>query len=129
MRCDLANRGGARTYPDRGSEATTFRHRDPAIPGTTPRLGLSRKWKSCCLNSLARVRDASVSQLLKRIKIETLVDLENKIIGVAVAALAVAFLGHTAEAKDAMTIFHAGTGIALVIVALGLFAKFAGAKE
>lgn len=65
-------------------------------------------------------------QLLKRIKIESLVDLENKIIGVVVAALAVAFLGDaTGEAADGETIFYAGVGKALVIVALCLFTKFA----
>ena len=68
-------------------------------------------------------------QLLKRVKIEKLADLENKIIGVVVAALAVAFLGHSAKATDALTIFYAGVGIALVIGALCLFVKFAGLGE
>ena len=63
-------------------------------------------------------------QLLKRIKIENLADLENKIIGVVVAALAVTFLGKAAEAPDAQTILHAGVGISLVIGALCLFTKF-----
>ena len=63
-------------------------------------------------------------QLLKRIKIESLADLENKIIGVVVAALAVTFLGKAAEALDAQTILHAGVGIALVIGALCLFTRF-----
>jgi uncharacterized membrane protein YqhA len=62
-------------------------------------------------------------QLLKRIKIESLADLENKIIGVVVAALAVAFLGTAAEATEAQTILHAGVGIALVIGALCLFTR------
>ena len=65
-------------------------------------------------------------QLLKRIKIESLADLENKIIGVVVAALAVAFLGHAVEAKDSQTIFYGGVGIALVIGSLCLFMKLGG---
>ena len=40
-------------------------------------------------------------QLLKRIKIEKLKDLEDKIIGVVVAALAVAFLGSVSDASQA----------------------------
>ena len=65
-------------------------------------------------------------QLLKRIKIEKLDDLEQKIIGVVVAALAVGFLGHAVEAEQAETIFQGGVGIALVIGALCLFMKFNG---
>ncbi|MEM9379515.1 MAG: YqhA family protein [Planctomycetota bacterium] len=61
--------------------------------------------------------------ILKRIKIEKLVDLENKIIGVLVAALAVAFLGSVAEAESALDVLYAGTGIAAVIGMLGLFVK------
>ena len=68
-------------------------------------------------------------QLLMRVKIEKLADLENKIIGVVVAALAVAFLGHSAKATDAQTILHSGVGIALVIGALCLFVKFSGVEE
>ena len=68
-------------------------------------------------------------QLLKRIKIENLADLENKIIGVVVAALAVGFLGHAVEAADAQTVLHTGVGIALVIGALCLFIKFSGMGE
>ena len=68
-------------------------------------------------------------QLLKRIKIEKLDDLESKIIGVVVAALAVGFLGHAVDARDAQTVLHAGIGIALVIGALCLFIKFGGLKE
>ena len=65
-------------------------------------------------------------QLLKRIKIENLVDLENKIVGVVVAALAVAFLGDATGESSASTetVFHSGIGIALVIGALCLFTKF-----
>ena len=65
-------------------------------------------------------------QLLKRIKIEKLADLENKIIGVVVAALAVGFLGHAVDATDPQTILYEGVGIALVIGALCLFMKFGG---
>ena len=68
-------------------------------------------------------------QLLKRIKIEKLADLENKIIGVVVAALAVAFLGHAVEAADAQSVLYTGVGNALVIGALCLFVKFTGLGE
>ena len=68
-------------------------------------------------------------QLLKRIRIEKLADLENKIIGVVVAALAVSFLGHAVEAVDAQTILQGGVGIALVIGALCLFVKSSGIGE
>ena len=68
-------------------------------------------------------------QLLKRIKIEKLADLENKIIGVVVAALAVSFLGVAADAVQAETVFHSGVGIALVIGALCLFVRFTGLTE
>lgn len=43
-------------------------------------------------------------QLLKRIKIEKLTDLENKIIGVVVAALAVGFLGHAVASANPQVI-------------------------
>ena len=68
-------------------------------------------------------------QLLKRIKIESLNDLERKIIGVVVAALAVALLGSSVDVKDAMTVFHSGIGIALVIGALCLFTKVTSAGK
>ncbi|MEM9657445.1 MAG: YqhA family protein [Planctomycetota bacterium] len=68
-------------------------------------------------------------QLLKRIKIEKLADLENKIIGVVVAALAVAFLGDAVEAADAETVLYSGAGSALVIGSLCLFIKFSSAGE
>ena len=68
-------------------------------------------------------------QLLKRIKIEKLADLENKIIGVVVAALAVAFLGQAVDAEDAQSILYKGVGIAMVIGALCLFVKFSGLGE
>ena len=65
-------------------------------------------------------------QLLKRIKIESMNDLEGKIIGVVVAALAVSFLGSAVESPDPLSIFHSGIGIALVIAALCLFTKVTG---
>ena len=60
-------------------------------------------------------------QLLKRIKIEKLADLEDKIIGVVVAALAVAFLGIVSHAENMQDVLYAGAGSALVIGALCLF--------
>ena len=68
-------------------------------------------------------------QLLKRIRIEKLADLENKIIGVVVAALAVGFLGHAVEAADAQSVLYTGVGVALVIGALCLFMRFSGTGE
>lgn len=65
-------------------------------------------------------------ELLKRFKIENLDDLESKMIGVVVAALAVAFLGSAVQVTDALSVLHAGVGIALVIGALCLFTKLAG---
>jgi len=63
-------------------------------------------------------------QLLKRIKIEKLKDLEDKIIGVVVAALAVAFLGSFMEASGAQDTFYSGVAVALVISSLCLFIYF-----
>ncbi len=65
-------------------------------------------------------------QLLKRIKIEKLKDLEDKIIGVVVAALAVAYLGSVTDAAQAEESFYFGIGIALVISSLCLFMYFSG---
>ena len=56
-----------------------------------------------------------------RLSIKTLKNLEDKIIGVIVAALAVAFLGAVANAEDLTTILNYGAGIALVIVSLAVF--------
>lgn len=64
-----------------------------------------------------------------RLKIETLKDLEDKIIGVIVAAMAVAFLGAVATVEDLTSIFYYGAGIGLVIVALGLFTWLTGKSE
>lgn len=63
-------------------------------------------------------------QILKRIKIERLADLESKIIGVVVVAIAVSFLGKTVEAIDAQSVMQGGVGAAVVIGALCLFIKF-----
>jgi uncharacterized membrane protein YqhA len=61
-----------------------------------------------------------------RLKIESLKDLEDKIIGVIVAALAVAFLGHAAGSDEVSGLLAYGGGIALVIVALGYFVNHGG---
>ncbi len=68
-------------------------------------------------------------QILKRVKIEKLADLENKIIGVVVVAMAVGFLGKATEAVDALAVLQGGVGVAVVIVALCLFLKFSGTTE
>ena len=65
-------------------------------------------------------------ELPMRLKINTLKDLEDKIIGVIVAALAVAFLGQAANAYDPETLLSYGAGIALVIAALGFFVRHVG---
>lgn len=62
-------------------------------------------------------------QLPMRLKIETLKDLEFKIFGVIVAALAVAFLGQAAGSDDLDGLMHYGAGIALVIAALAFFMR------
>lgn len=60
-------------------------------------------------------------------KITNLKDLEDKIIGVIVAALAVAFLGQAAEAGEVPeNLLGYGGGIALVIGALTYFMRNAG---
>jgi uncharacterized membrane protein YqhA len=60
-------------------------------------------------------------ELPMRLKIQNLSDLENKIIGVIVAALAVAVMGKASGDYEAVSLLYYGTGIALVIAALGLF--------
>ncbi|MFO0807793.1 MAG: YqhA family protein [Gemmataceae bacterium] len=62
-------------------------------------------------------------QILKRVKIDKLADLENKIIGVVVVAMAVGFLGKATEAVNALAVLQGGVGVAVVIVALCLFLK------
>jgi len=68
-------------------------------------------------------------QILKRVKIEKLADLENKIIGVVVVAMAVSFLGKATEAVDALAVLQSGIGVAVVIVALCVFLKFSATTE
>jgi uncharacterized membrane protein YqhA len=63
-------------------------------------------------------------QLPVKIKIKNLNDLENKIIGVIIAALAVAFLGVAAGPDEPSSLLNYGGGIALVIAALTLFMHF-----
>lgn len=67
-------------------------------------------------------------QLPMRLKIQTLKDLEDKIIGVIVAALAVAFLGHAAV-DEASALLNYGGGIALVIIALAFFMNYGSKKS
>lgn len=57
-------------------------------------------------------------RLPMRLRIGSLKELEDKIIGVIVAALAVAFLGQAAGAETPQALLNYGGGIALVIVAL-----------
>jgi uncharacterized membrane protein YqhA len=68
-------------------------------------------------------------RLLKRVKIEKLADLESKIIGVVVMALAIGFLGKAEEAVDAKELFYGAVGVAVVIAALCLFLKCSGTPE
>ena len=65
-------------------------------------------------------------QLPMRLRINNLKDLEDKIVGVIVAALAVAFLGQAATADDMEGLLHYGGGIALVIAALAFFMRYVG---
>ena len=64
---------------------------------------------------------AAAIQLPMRLQIDSLKDLEDKIIGVIVAALAVAFLGQAAGSEEVSGLLTYGGGIALVIVALAYF--------
>ena len=66
-------------------------------------------------------------QLPMRLKIGSLKDLEDKIIGIIVAALAVAFLGHAAV-DEASALLNYGGGIALVIIALAFFMNYGSKK-
>ena len=67
-------------------------------------------------------------KLPMRLQIGSLKELEDKIIGVIVAALAVAFLGHAAGGDEASALLSYGGGIAVVIVALGFFTNYGGKK-
>ena len=64
-----------------------------------------------------------------RLKIDSLNDLENKIIGVIVAALAVAFLGHAAGGDPPEALLNYGAGIAIMIAALALFMWMSNKKS
>ncbi len=68
-------------------------------------------------------------QLLRRIKIEKLEDLEKKIIGVVAVALAVSFLGKAEGAADTLSLLQGAAAVALVIVALCLFLRFSAAGK
>ena len=68
-------------------------------------------------------------QSLKRFKIESLADLENKVIGVVVVAMAVGFVGKAAEAPGPLAVLQSGAGVAVVIAALCLFLRFSGPAE
>ena len=67
-------------------------------------------------------------RLPTRLSINNLKDLENKIIGVLVAALAVAFLGHATGSDQPADLLNYGGGMALVIAALAYFMN-SGAKK
>ena len=67
-------------------------------------------------------------KLPMRLQIGSLKELEDKIIGIIVAALAVAFLGHAAGGDEARALLNYGGGIAVVIVALGFFMNYGGKK-
>ena len=71
------------------------------------------------------ISDAKI-QLPIRLKIDTLKDLEDKIIGVIVAALAVAFLGQAAGHSNPEGLLNYGGGIALVVAALAFFMRQEG---
>lgn len=58
-----------------------------------------------------------------RLKIHSLKNLEDKIIGVIVLALAVMFLGHAIGTSDPETLLNYGGGIAFVIAALAFFMR------
>ena len=64
-----------------------------------------------------------------RLRINNLKDLEDKIIGVIVAALAVAFLGQAAGADEPAALLNYGGGIAVMIVALAFFMNYGGGKK
>jgi len=68
-------------------------------------------------------------QLPMRLKIRNLKDLEDKIVGVIVAALAVAFLGQAAGTEESTALLNYGGGIALVVVALAFFMRHDRKKD
>jgi len=73
--------------------------------------------------------DSKGIQLPMRLQINNLKDLEDKIIGVLVAALAVAFLGHAAGGDEPTALLRYGGGIALVVAALAYFVSQGGKKS
>ncbi len=72
--------------------------------------------------------DSKGIQLPMRLQINNLKDLEDKIIGVLVAALAVAFLGHAAGGDEPTALLRYGGGIAVVVAALAYFMSQGGKK-
>jgi uncharacterized membrane protein YqhA len=68
-------------------------------------------------------------ELPSRLKINSLKDLEDKIIGVVVAALAVAFLGQAAGSDEPTALLNYGGGIALVIAALAFFISYGSGND
>ena len=68
-------------------------------------------------------------RILPRVKIEKLVDLEHKIIGALVAALAVALHGSVSDSSEMLDLLYADAGTALVMVALCLFAQISARAE
>lgn len=72
--------------------------------------------------------DSKGVQLPMRLQINTLKDLEDKIIGVLVAALAVAFLGHAAGGDEPAALLRYGGGIAVVVAALAYFMSQGGKR-
>ena len=68
-------------------------------------------------------------ELPLRLKITSLKDLEDKILGVLVAALAVAFLGQAAGAETPEALLNYGGGIAVVIAALAFFMRHGDNRE
>ena len=77
--------------------------------------------------------DSKGIKLPMRLQINNLKDLEDKIIGVLVAALAVAFLGHAAGGDEPTALLRYGGGIAVVVAALAYFmsqgSKKAGSED
>ena len=65
-------------------------------------------------------------ELPMRLKIDSLKDLEDKIIGIIVAALAVAFLGHAAGGDEPTALIRYGGGIAVVVASLAFFMRYTG---
>jgi uncharacterized membrane protein YqhA len=65
-------------------------------------------------------------ELPMRLKIDNLQDLEDKIIGVVVVVLAVAFLGHAAGGDAPIALLRYGGGVAVVIAALAFFMRYTG---